>query len=257
MNFQDQNVIGIIGGSGFYSYLENPTEKTVKTPFGDTIVKSGQIGGKDVIFIPRHGSGHSILPSEINYRANIYAAYSLKVSKIYATNAVGTSNTKLQPGALVVLDQIIDVTYGRAATFFTGDEFTIKTQLGNELSGIVHTDVTEPFDRAIRQELLDACNHFDQNPVDGGTIAVFNGPRYETPAEVKAYTTLGAHYFGMTTAPEAFLAKEIELPYATLAVATNFAAGFQSTVTHDEVGELFEKRITDVKKILNYAIENY
>lgn len=250
-------MIGIIGGSGFYSFLENPSEKTVNTPFGDTNVYSGKIGNKDVIFIPRHGTGHSILPSEINYRANIYAAYSLKVKKIYATNAVGTSNTQLQPGALVVLDQIIDVTYGRDFTFFTGDEFTITTQLGNKLTGIVHTDVTEPFDKNIRQELLDACNYFGHNPADGGTIAVFNGPRYETPAEVKAYTTLGAHFFGMTTAPEAFLAKEIELPYATLAVATNFAAGFQSSVTHDEVGELFEKRITDVKKILNYAIQNF
>lgn len=250
-------MIGIIGGSGFYSFLNNPVEKRVDTPFGETTVYSGQVGNKEVIFIPRHGSGHSILPSEINYRANIWAAHSLNVRKIYATNAVGTSNTNLQPGALVVLDQIIDMTYGRASTFFTGDEFSITTQLGNKLSGIVHTDVSEPFDANICQELVAACKYFDQNPVNGGTIAVFNGPRYETPAEIKAFTILGAHFFGMTSAPEAFLAKEIELPYATLAVVTNYAAGLQSQVTHDEVGELFEKRITDVKKILNYAIQNY
>lgn len=250
-------MIGIIGGSGFYSFLKNPKEIYVETPFGATIIYSGKVENKEVMFIPRHGSVHSILPSEINYRANIYAAHLYNVHKIYATNAVGTSNTELQPGALVVLDQIIDVTYGRASTFFAGNDFKITTILGNELSGVVHTDVSEPFDRIIRQELLEACKHFDQNPIDGGTIAVFNGPRYETPAEVKAYTTLGAHFFGMTSAPEAFLAKEIELPYATLAVATNFAAGFQSSITHDEVGELFEKRISDVKNILNYAIQNF
>ncbi|MHA2029779.1 MAG: MTAP family purine nucleoside phosphorylase [Candidatus Kariarchaeaceae archaeon] len=250
-------MIGIIGGSGFYTFIENPTEEIINTPFGNSTVYIGEVGNKEVLFIPRHGSGHSILPSRINYRANIYAAHKKKVVKIYATNAVGTSNTDIQPGTFVILDQIIDVTYGRDFTFFTGDKFSITTRSGKQLSGIVHTDVSESFNNKIRQELIDACTHFNQNPVDGGTIAVFNGPRYETPAEIHAYTIMGAKYFGMTTAPEAFLAKEIEMPYATLAVVTNYAAGFQSSVTHDEVGELFENRITDVKRILNHAIQNY
>ncbi len=249
-------VIGIIGGSGFYTFLDQPKLENIDTPFGETLVYKGNIDGKEVIFIPRHGSGHSILPSKINYRANIYAAYLCGVDKIYATNAVGTSNMEIHPGALVVLDQIIDVTNGRDFTFFIGNDFSVITRSGRKLSGVVHTDVSEPFDNNVRMDLLVACQHFDQDHVDGGTIAVFNGPRYETPAEIRAYTTLGAHYFGMTSAPEAFLAKEIEIPYATLAVVTNYAAGLQSTVTHDEVDFLFKKRITDVKKILNYAIEN-
>lgn len=250
-------MIGIIGGSGFYSFLENPRIEKTNTPFGEVTIYLGQIDGKEVLFIPRHGSGHSVLPSSINYRANIFAAHLNEVKMIYATNAVGTSNMKITPGALVVLDQIIDVTNGRDFTFFTGNNFSVTTRSGRKLMGVVHTDVSEPFDNMVRSNLLNACNNFNQKPVDGGTIAVFNGPRYETPAEIKAYTNLGAQYFGMTSAPEAFLAKELEIPYATLAVVTNYAAGLQSTITHDEVDALFKKRITDVKKILNYAIKNY
>ncbi|OLS28565.1 MAG: putative 6-oxopurine nucleoside phosphorylase [Candidatus Heimdallarchaeota archaeon LC_2] len=250
-------MIGIIGGSGFYSFLENPKVEKIQTPFGEISIYLDQKDGKDILFIPRHGSGHSILPSRINYRANIYAAHLKNVERIYATNAVGTSNQKINPGVIVILDQIIDVTNGRDTSFFTGDDFSIITRSGRKLSGVVHTDVSEPFDNNVRRDLLNACKHYNQETVDGGTVAVFNGPRYETPAEVRAYTTLGARYFGMTSAPEAFLAKEIEIPYATLAVVTNYAAGLQSTVTHDEVDSLFKNRITDVKNILNYAIKNY
>lgn len=249
-------MIGVIGGSGFYEFLENPEKELVKTPFGNATVFTGKIENKNIVFIPRHGNKHSILPSQINYRANIYSAIVLKAKKIYATNAVGTSNLNVKPGNLVVLDQIIDVTNNRISTFFDDPNIEIVLNDGSTKKGVVHTDVSQPFDNIIRDELITACKKLDENVNTKGTIAVFNGPRYETPAEVKAYTILGAEYFGMTSSPEAFLAKELKIPYATLAVATNFAAGLQSGVTHDEVTEIFNDRINVVKNVIRSAIIN-
>lgn len=247
-------MIAIIGGSGFSEFLDNSKTETISTPFGKTTCEIGKIEDKDVCFIPRHGSGHRTPPQQINYRANIFAAHQLKVEMIVATNAVGSSNKEVGAGNFVVFDQIIDMTYGRPVTFFEGQDLEVITVKGTKLSGVVHTDVTHPFDIQTRSLLIRACEETKEKVVKTGTIAVFNGPRYETPAEVKALTQLGANYFGMTSAPEAFLAKEIEIPYATLALVTNFAAGMQKTVTHDEVTELFEKRIHDVKKVMKQAI---
>ncbi|MCH8906265.1 MAG: MTAP family purine nucleoside phosphorylase, partial [Candidatus Heimdallarchaeota archaeon] len=222
--------------------------------FGDTTVEVGKLEGKDVCFIPRHGSGHETPPHAINYRANIFAAQLLKTERIFSTNAVGSSNLDVGSGSFVVLDQIFDMTNGRSTTFFDGQDFKVTTIKGATLSGVVHTDVSEPFDSNIRQTLINSCKYLDEKVVETGIIGVFNGPRYETPAEISAFTKLGVNYFGMTSAPEAFLAKEIQIPYATLALVTNFASGLQSKVTHDEVTDLFEKRIEVIKKVIRHAI---
>lgn len=245
---------GIIGGSGLYQFIDNPEKEKVATPFGDVIVDIGNVEGEKIVFIPRHGSGHSIPPSQINYRANIFAAHKLGIEKIFATNAVGSLNLEYIPGSFAVPDQILDFTSGRADTFFDGSQFEITTLKGNKLSGVVHTDMTHPFDQKVRGEIIAACEEYNENVIQGGTIAVVNGPRYETPAEIKSYSILGASFAGMTSAPEAFLAKEIELPYATMAVVTNFAAGLQSTISHDEVDKLFKEKINRVKSILTSLI---
>lgn len=249
-------MIGIIGGSGFYNFIEDPEEVKIDTPFGNVTFEFGKIGGKDIYFIPRHGKTHSILPSKINYRANIHAAFELSIEKIIATNAVGSLRKNIAPGMFTVPDQIIDFTHGRNSTFFDGGDYAVTTRTGKELSGVVHTDVTQPFDEKVRAKLLKSCNQANEKVVDGGTIVVTNGPRFETPAEIKAYAILGCDFAGMTSAPEAFLAKEVEIPYATLAIITNLAAGLQKEVSHEEVAELFRERIDALKKVLRIAISS-
>ncbi len=249
-------MIGVIGGSGLYKFIENAIVKKIDTPFGEVNVDIGKINGEEVVFIPRHGNRHSIPPSQINYRANIYAAHTLGVKKIYATNAVGSLNYDNKPGTLAVPDQIFDYTSCRKDTFFDGSDFKVVTNKGEELSGVVHTDMSTPFDTDIRNEIIDVCREFGENVVDGGTIVVVNGPRYETPAEIEAFKRLGCSYAGMTSSPEAFLAKELQIPYATIAVITNFAAGMQSNVSHSEVEILFKQKIDMIFKILNKLIKN-
>ncbi|MCY3413791.1 MAG: MTAP family purine nucleoside phosphorylase [Candidatus Heimdallarchaeota archaeon] len=244
----------IIGGSGFYEFIPDATKKTISTPFGEVTVDYGMVENHEVIFIPRHGSGHSITPSNINYRANIFAAFMMKADMIFATNAVGSLHTENPPGSLAVLDQVIDFTSGRYGTFFDGSDLEVTTYNGKILNGVVHTDVTNTFDTDARAVLIEATKSFDPDVREHGTIVVVNGPRFETPAEINAYRILGADYAGMTTAPEVFLAKELHIPYATLAVCTNFAAGMQSGVSHEEVGELFGKKIKLVQNIFQKVL---
>lgn len=248
------NLIGIIGGSGFYEFLDDFEEKAISTPFGEVKFDVGTRSGKDVCFIPRHGKDHSIQPSEINYRGNIYGAHKLGVKYVLATNAVGSTNPELPPGTFGIPDNILDFTYGRKSTFFDGSDFTITTQTGKTLSGVVHTDVSYPFDQSTRELILHSAKQLDIAVHVGGTLAVAPGPRYETAAEIKAWGMLGADFVGMTSSPEVFLAREIELPYATVALVTNFAAGMQETVSHDEVDRVFKQNMDKIKSLFTAII---
>jgi len=247
-------MIGIIGGSGFYDFLENNEKIDVTTPFGEVTLEKGNIEGIKCFFIPRHGKSHSILPSNINYRANIYAAHKLNLEYVVATNAVGSLRDNIPIGTFAVPNQILDLTSGRHSTFFDGSDFKVTTRNNHHLSGVVHKDMSEPYANTVRNRLISACQKLSENVFDGGTMVVLNGPRFETPAEINAYRILGADFAGMTSAPEAFLARELEVPYATLAVVTNMAAGMQKEVTHEEVSELFAKRIDSLKLVLQSAI---
>ncbi len=248
-------MIGIIGGSGFYNLFEQNKTELIHTPYGDVSIEIGTISDKEAIFIPRHGKNHSIPPSSINYRANIFAAHMLKVDKIYATNAYGSIRFENKPGSFVIPDQIIDFTHDREATFFDGQNTPIMTHKGRKLFGVIHTDVSDPFDNELRNNIQSACKYFDIEPIMGGTIVVVNGPRYETKAEIDAYRILGADYAGMTSAPEAFLAKELDIQYATLGILTNYAAGMQKEISHEEVTELFNQNIKRIKQIFTYLIK--
>lgn len=247
-------MIVIIGGSGFYNFLDSTVTKEIETPFGKVRYESGQVDGVDVCFIPRHGSDHSVLPSQINYRANIFAAHKLGVEYILATNAVGSLREKITPGMFSVPDHIMDFTKTRISTFFDGSDFEVITKSGKTLKGVVHTDVTEIFTPSVRKRLLMAGESLGYEMQDGGTLVVTEGPRFESPAEIKAYGLMGADYVGMTSAPEVFLAKEMEIPYATMAIITNYAAGLQKSVSVDEVFALYKKRMKDVKDIMRSAI---
>jgi len=247
-------MIVIIGGSGFYDFMDDASSTVLQTPFGEVQYDAGKIGGQSVAFIPRHGKGHTLPPSSINYRANIFAAHILKAEAILTTNAVGSMQSTLGPGTLAIPTQILDFTRGRVSTFFDGSEFAVTTNSGNHLSGVVHTDVSQPYHETVRQQLIQAAKSLDLEFHDGGVMAVYNGPRYETAAEVQAAKLLGADFAGMTSAPEAFLARELELPYATIAVITNYAAGLQSQVSHQEVEEIFGQKIETIKSLFRSVI---
>ncbi|MHA2275553.1 MAG: MTAP family purine nucleoside phosphorylase, partial [Candidatus Kariarchaeaceae archaeon] len=208
-------MIGIIGGSGFYNFTENMEMKTIDTPFGSVTYEIGTIKGKTVFFIPRHGKKHSVAPNQINYRANIFAAHKLKAKAILATNAVGSIRGNIPPGTFVTPDDIMDFTSGRSYTFFDGNDLVVTTHTGKQLNGVVHVDVSDVFDPHLRQLIGKACSKLGKSIQDGGTIVITNGPRFESPAEIKAYGILGGDFVGMTSSPEVFLAKELEIPYST------------------------------------------
>ncbi len=245
--------IGIIGGSGFYSFGEGDRIRQ-NTPFGVSgeIISVDHETGDKIYFLARHGKGHTVPPHRINYRANIYALYILGVKNIIATNAVGTTRENIAPGTFAVPDQIIDFTSNRDHTFFLGDSDVTAPQ---EFKRVVHTDVSEPFSQPLRNHIIETLKNLGEKFVDHGTIAVSNGPRFETAAEVKMLRLLGADFLGMTSAPEAFLAKELGLEYATIGVVTNFGAGMQQHVTHEEVIEIFNQKMQVLQNIVSSLID--
>ena len=208
----------IIGGTGLTTFdaLTISSEQDVATPFGEPSGKLvfGRLAGKDVVFLPRHGRGYAIPPHRINYRANIRALKDCGCSKIISVNAVGGITTAMQPGRLVIPDQIIDYTYSRKHTFFEDD-----------LERAVNIDFTDPYSAKLREEIIAAGTTLGLDPVTYGTMGVTQGPRLETAAEIRRLERDGCDIVGMTGMPEAGLARELELDYAAIAVVANQAAG--------------------------------
>lgn len=211
-------MLAIIGGTGLTQLANlNITRRQVaRTPYGEPsgALTFGEINGNEVVFLARHGYGHSLSPHEINYRANIWALAQQKVRGIVAVASVGGIRDNLHPGKLVVPDQIIDYTWGRKHTFFEGID-----------QPVTHIDFTLPFESQLRQEILRAAQNHKDSICDGGTYACTQGPRLETAAEILRIANDGGHMVGMTAMPEACLAREMGVPYAMLAVVANWAAG--------------------------------
>jgi 5'-methylthioadenosine phosphorylase len=245
-NFES-NPVCVIGGSGFYDLLSNPEELLISTPFDANPVTlyHESNDGKGIYFLPRHGGKHSIPPHRINFKANIYALHSLGISRVLATSAVGSLIPELKPGNYVLLDQFIDLV--RPITFFDGD-FKIKFRNGKVLSGVVHTDMSDPYCSEIRSIAYKLLKNDDTHM--GGTYVTAIGPRFETPAEIKAFKNLGASVVGMTNSSESILCREIGICYAVIAVVTNYGAGLQSSVNHQEVLDIFESRSIHLKKVI-------
>ena len=240
--------IAVIGGSGFYEFLQGKTE-TYNTPFGQSApITLFKVGNREAYFLTRHGENHSIPPHRINYRANIYALRELNVAYVLATNAVGSCQIEIEPGDFVIPDQLIDFTYGRATTFYEGN---LDSKLNTEFKTVKHADVSYPYDGVMRKTLLNVLpKHKDIEYHTSGTYACTNGPRFETAAEIKMMKQIGADIVGMTSAPECFLARELELDYASICVVTNYGAGIQDEVSYEEVFEFFNNRIKSVKDIV-------
>jgi 5'-methylthioadenosine phosphorylase len=239
--------LGVIGGSGLYKMPGVTGAKKVKlsTPFGepsDAIIL-GNLEGVRVAFLPRHGEGHRISPSELPAKANIYALKSLGVERIISVSAVGSLKEEIEPLDIVVPDQLIDATKGRANTFFT--------------NGVVgHVSFAEPFCPVLSQLSFDASTKAGGKVHKGGTYLVVEGPQFSTKAESKLYRSWGAAVIGMTALPEAKLAREAEICYSTLAIVTDYDCwhpSYQSVTTEMILANL-RKGIDTVKRILELLL---
>ena len=211
-------MLAIIGGSGLsqLSSMENMRRKVVRTPYGEPsgALTFGSIHGREVVFLARHGYGHTIAPHEVNYRANLWALKEENVAGVVSVASVGGIRKDLGPGTLLLPDQIIDYTWGRRSTFFEGAS-----------SQVTHIDFTEPYTEALRRRILAAARACGETVFERGTYAATQGPRLETAAEINRMQRDGADVVGMTGMPEAALARELGLDYAALTVSANFAAG--------------------------------
>jgi 5'-deoxy-5'-methylthioadenosine phosphorylase len=210
--------LGIIGGTGLdqISDLEITHREVSHTPFGEpsAALTHGNISGHEVVFLPRHGASHMIPPHLVNYRANLWALRHVGVKTILGVAAVGGIGSEMEPGRIVIPDQIIDYTFGREHTIFD-----------NDLSQVSHIDFTTPYCEGLRQDLIEAGRLSGVNPVVGGTYGATQGPRLETAAEIVRMERDGCDLVGMTGMPEAALAREFNLCYASCAVVSNWAAG--------------------------------
>ncbi len=240
-------MLAIIGGSGLtqLANLDVTRREVARTPYGDTsgALTFGQIGGQEVVFIARHGYGHTIPPHLVNYRANIWAlAKVAKATQIVSVASVGGIRADLAPGAVVVPHQIIDYTYGRNNSFFEGGD-----------SQVVHVDFTHPYDAKLRANLLESAQRCREKVFENAVYAATQGPRLETAAEIDRFERDGADIAGMTGMPEAVLAREMDVPYATMCVVANWAAGRADSRNGIEFGSIeavLQKSLVRVRTIL-------
>lgn len=237
-----QNNVGIIAGSGLYElrgYSFKPRE--VSTPFGNAIILVGEGHLEGHFFLPRHGVNHSRPPHRINYRANIMALYQLGVKQIVSLYTVGSLREDLVPGSVISLSQFIDFTRSRSGTFFDGDEF-----------GLAHVDMSHPYCPHLTETLVETAHRNGVQMDTDGTIAVFEGPRLETPAEIQMCSSLGCDVVGMTAVPECQLARELSMCFAGCAISVNFAAGMRDKIEIDHSG--LNKRRADLVSVFLEAL---
>jgi 5'-methylthioadenosine phosphorylase len=237
--------IGVFGGSGFYSFVEGAREVRVETPFGPPSAPPvvGEIEGKKVAFIPRHGARHELPPAQINYRANVWAMKELGVRRIVGPCASGALHADLALGEFVVCDQFVDRTSGREDTFYEGPVTT-------------HVSAADPYCPELRQTLVETARELGIPVRDGGTVVVIQGPRFSTRAESRWFQEMGWDMINMTAYPEGYLARELELCYANISMVTDHDVGVDGAepVTHETVIRVFEENNARLRELLFAAI---
>ncbi len=240
--------LAIIGGSGFTDIpnLQVLRKEVVHTPFGEPSapLTHGAFGDKQVVFLPRHGSGHTIPPHQINYRANIWALHHIGVKRVIGVAAVGGIRQDMPPLSLVLPDQIIDYTYGRSHTFFEKD-----------LGEVTHIDFSYPYCEALRVQLMHAADDLGEALIGQGTYGATQGPRLETAREIERLERDGCDIVGMTGMPEAALARELDLCYACCALVVNWGAGkTDGIVSLKEIEHNLQQGMGRVRRLLaHYA----
>jgi 5'-methylthioadenosine phosphorylase len=232
---------GVIGGTGLYDpkLLKNAHEVTVETPFGNPSdsITVGELAGKCVAFLPRHGKKHTIRPTDINVRANIFALKKLGVKRILAPSTVGSLREEYHPGEIVFVDQFIDRTTRREQSFYTENK-------------VCHISVAEPMCPELRQNLISVAKIMGVKMHETGTYVCIEGPRFSTKAESKMYRQWGADVVGMTLVPECVLAREAEICYASISTVTDYDVWKDHPVCVDDVVKIMKANIENVKRII-------
>ena len=246
----DSAEIGVYGGSGFYSLMENTREIWVETPYGapSDKIALGEIGGRKVAFLPRHGKDHRFPPQSINYRANAWAFKELGVTRIIGPTACGSLQAHVKPGSMVVADQIVDRTTGRKDTFYDGPITT-------------HVSFADPYCAQMRPIAIQALRGLQIETHETGTIVVIQGPRFSTRSESKWFSSLGWEVINMTNYPESYLARELEMCYVNISLITDYDVGLEGQggiepVTHAAVMEVFASNNERVRQGIYKIIES-
>jgi 5'-methylthioadenosine phosphorylase len=237
--------IGVIGGSGFYAFLEDTETVEVETPFGAPAapITIGGVGGRRVAFLPRHGVDHRFPPHQVPYRANMWALKDLGVTRVFGPCAAGSLKKEITPRTFVVCDQAVDFTKSRPNTFYDGPQTT-------------HVSFADPYCPTLRETLVKTAADSGVQHRDGGTMVVIEGPRFSTTAESRMFAQLGCDVIGMTQFPEVTLARELELCYGNVALVTDYDVGVDDipSVTHEEVLRVFGENIDQLRGLLFAAI---
>jgi len=250
-------MLGIIGGTGLevLTDLQIERRQIVRTPYGEPSgpLSFGEIAGKPLVFLPRHGNGHTIAPHMINYRANLWALHAQGVKDIVAIATVGGIMDALSPGTIAIPNQLIDYTHSRKNTYFDGLS-------ENGFKQVKHIDFTEPYDQYLRALCLKAASLLGENLIDGGVYAAAQGPRLETAAEINRFARDGATMVGMTGMPEAALARELEMRYAAICPIANHAAGRGDSlhkIKYEDMGNILHETMTHVRAIIQQVVTLY
>ncbi len=237
--------IGVFGGSGFYAFLEDVETVDVDTPYGPPSAPPvvGEVGGRPVAFVPRHGVKHELPPHRINYRANVWAMKELGVERIFGPCAAGSLRAGVRIGDFVVCDQIVDRTMSRPHTFYDGPVTT-------------HISFADPYCETMRQIIVDEGHQLGIPTHPRGTMVVIEGPRFSSRAESKWFASEGWDTLNMTGHPEALLARELEICYANLSLITDYDVGVEDAppVTHEDVIEVFQRNLENLRRLLFAAI---
>ncbi|MBB1487553.1 S-methyl-5'-thioinosine phosphorylase [Oceanospirillum sediminis] len=244
-------MLAIIGGTGLTRMqgLNVISSNKADTRWGEASgeILKGQLAGQEVLFLARHGHPHTIPPHKVNYRANIQALKDAGASAIIAVNAVGGIHPDCEPAGLMIPDQIVDYTYGREHTFFAED-----------LDEVVHIDFSWPYDEKLRQILIGNARSLDLAALEQGTYAATQGPRLETAGEIRRLANDGCDIVGMTGMPEAALARELDLPYACVALVVNMAAGLtDEIITMADIEKALHDGMGKVLDLLQASIKSY
>ena len=241
-------MIGVFGGSGFYQFLDDVEEVRIDTPYGEpsAALRVGDLDGTQVAFMPRHGDKHQFPPHKVNFRANVWAMREAGVRRIVGPCACGSLKSELAPGTFVVCDQFIDRTSGRADTFYDGPKTT-------------HVSAADPYCADLRSVLVSAATELGIPVADGGTVVVIQGPRFSTRAESRWFAGIGASVVNMTQYPEAWLARELELCYATVALVTDYDVGLEGMPDVEPVStemaiRVFAENLVRLRDLLFRAI---
>ncbi len=241
--------IGVIGGTGFYSLLDGVEERRIDTPYGapSDMVTVGELSGRRVAFLPRHGRTHALPPHAINYRANLYALKSLGCTRVLGPCAAGSLQPHIQPGDLVICDQYVDRTSGRKDTYYDGPVIT-------------HVSMADPFCPTLRQVAASAARQQNLDVHEGGTVVVIQGPRFSTRSESRWFRQQGWEVINMTQYPECALARELELCYVNISLITDYDVGVEGDVavipvTADEVLQRFRENLGTLRELIAYIVK--